>query len=206
MKKSLPTAVAIGVGITVLLNYFVQGSELLPLAGGNILKWVTILGAFALILGISNVLRVHVTRVAKAQTGWIYSFVLLTVMLFVIVMGILPGAGGLTNPFVSWVFDYVFLPLNSTVFALLAFFVASAAFRTFRMRSPEATVMIIAGVIVLIGQVPLGELVPGLADVSGWLIGIPAMAAVRGILLGVALGTITAGIRILGGADKQYLD
>ncbi len=110
------------------------------------------------------------------------------------------------NPFVDWTFTYVFLPLNATIFSLLAFFVASAAYRTFRLRSPEATVMVIAGLIVLVGQVPLGGLLPGLSQVSGWLLDTPVMAAVRGILLGVALGTITAGLRVLGSADRQYLD
>ena len=206
MKRAIPMAVASGVGILVLLSYFVEGSFGLKDASDLILHWVTILGAFALILGIINILRVHVKRIVSARPGWIYSFVLLTVMLFVIVMGVLPGGGGLMNPFVDWTFTYVFLPLNATIFSLLAFFVASAAYRTFRLRSPEATVMVIAGLIVLVGQVPLGGLLPGLSQVSGWLLDTPVMAAVRGILLGVALGTITAGLRVLGNADRQYLD
>ncbi|MBI2865215.1 MAG: hypothetical protein HYX94_11700 [Chloroflexi bacterium] len=206
MKRAVPVAIASGVGIIILLTSFVDGSDVLLSARDLILRWVTILGAFALILGIANVLRVHVRRIIKAEPGWIYSFVLLAVMLFVIVMGVLPGGGGLMNPFVDWTFTYVFLPLNATIFSLLAFFVASAAYRTFRLRSSEATVMVVAGLIVLVGQVPLGGLVPGLSAFSGWLLDTPVMAAVRGILLGVALGTITAGLRLIGGADKQYLE
>ena len=60
----------------------------------------------------------------------------------------------------SWMFFKIFTPLSSTMFALLAFFVASASYRAFRIRNFEATLLLVAGIILMIGRVPVGELIP----------------------------------------------
>ncbi len=59
--------------------------------------------------------------------------------------------------FFDWIFNHVFVALDATMFSLLAFFIASAAFRAFRARTPEATALLIAGCIMMIGRVPFGE-------------------------------------------------
>ena len=113
--------------------------------------------------------------------------------------------------FFSWIFDYIFIPLDATMFSLLAFFIASAAFRAFRARSFEATALLISGCIVMIGRVSLGEVlaIPGtdisFTSVAGWILNNPNTAAQRGILLGVVLSQVAISLRIMFGIERTYM-
>jgi hypothetical protein len=196
--KWLSTAVAIAVGIIVLLNAFVS-VPLLNALGIVFKEWAIILTAFALLVGLINLLLVHLARIFRRQEpGAWYSIIVLgtslTVMLIGLIFGVVDGP-------MSWIFDNVYLPLQGAFFALAAFFLATAAYRAMRARSFETLLMWLAALIVLLGQTPLVTL---LADAKEWALSIPSTAGVRGILLGVALGTIATGLRLLIGMDRPY--
>jgi hypothetical protein len=105
----------------------------------------------------------------------------------------------------QWMYNRVYSPMSATMFALLAFFIASAAFRAFRIRSFEALLLAIAAFILMIGRVPIGNaihpIIPAAAD---WLMEVPQNAAKRGILIGAALGVMATGIRLILGMEKTY--
>lgn len=106
----------------------------------------------------------------------------------------------------KWLFDNVMVPLDATMFALLAFFMASAAYRTFRARTPEATVLLLVAIIVMLGRVPIGEMFyKHMPQVSEWFLLVPTVAAKRGILFGVALGGIATSLRIILGIERSHL-
>lgn len=196
--KWLSTAVAIAVGIIVLIGTFFP----VPLLNALSLAfkdWAIILTAFALLVGLVNLLLVHLVRIFRRQEpGALYSIIVLvtsiTVMLIGLVFGVADGP-------MSWIFDHVYLPLQGAFLALAAFFLATAAYRAMRARSFETLLMLIAALIVLLGQTPLVSL---LADAKAWALSVPSTAGVRGILLGVALGTIATGLRLLIGMDRPY--
>jgi len=105
-----------------------------------------------------------------------------------------------------WVYDKMFRPLQSTMFSLLAFYIASAAFRAFRARSLEATLLLTAGAVVMLGQVPEGTFV---GDTAGrWQAFIMAninAAGQRAIIIGATLGVLATGLRIILGIERSYL-
>jgi hypothetical protein len=105
----------------------------------------------------------------------------------------------------GWVYSFMMVPLQGTMFAILAFFIASAAYRSFRARSREAAVLLIAAVIVMMGRVPLGEyLVPISGDVSQWILNVLNASVRRAILIGVSLGAIALSFKIIFGVERSY--
>ena len=106
----------------------------------------------------------------------------------------------------EWLYDHVFAPCNQTMFALLAFFVVSAAFRAFRMRNVEATLLLGSAIILMIAAAPMGQaLSPGLVDVGQWILDIPNNAGRRAIMMGAAIGAIATSLRIVLGLERSHL-
>ncbi|MFM7842314.1 MAG: hypothetical protein ACKO9T_10620, partial [Nitrospira sp.] len=106
----------------------------------------------------------------------------------------------------GWIYTYMMVPLQGTMFAILAFFIASAAYRSFRARSREAAVLLIAAVIVMMGRVPLGEhLIPLSGDVTQWILNVLNAAVRRAILIGISLGAIALSLKIIFGVERAYL-
>ena len=207
LTRMLPTAIAIAAGLFVLIALFTS----IPLfddIGTYLIDTAVILAAFALLLGVINVLRVHARKIQKGPPGSIYSFILIAAMLIVLVIGLpaLPGRpAGPSQPIIQWIFENIQAPIQAALSALLVFFVVTAAYRLLLVRNLEATVMLVVVLVVLIGQVGVG-LVPVLPKLKDWILTVPTLAGVRGILLGVALGALLTGIRLLLGVERPYSD
>ncbi len=112
----------------------------------------------------------------------------------------------------QWIFHNIYAPLSSTMFALLAFFIASAAFRAFRARSKEAALLLAAGFIVMLGQVPVGNYLTSwlpeawqMSDLADWIMMYPNMASQRAIMIGVAFGVVSTALKIILGMERGYL-
>jgi hypothetical protein len=207
LNRVLPTAIAIAVAAFVLAAIFAPYG-LLDAIGAYFIDTAVIIGAFALLLGVFNVLRVHARKIRKRQTGGLYSFVLIVAMLVVLAVGLpsLPDEpSGPSQPIVQWIFENVQAPIQASLSALIAFFIVTAAYRLLRVRNLESALMLLVTLLVLVGQVTVG-LVPVLPELRDWILDVPAMAGVRGILLGVALGALLTGIRLLLGAERPYSD
>ena len=207
LKRYLPTAIAIAVGLFVLLALFLP-IRFLGAIGAYFIDVAIIIAAFALFLGLVNVLRVHSRKILERQRQWPFSFVLMASMFIVLVVGLpaLPGQpSGPAQPIVQWLFENVQTPIQASLSALLVFFLVTAALRLLRIRSVESAIMLLVVLLVLAGQVTIG-LVPVLPDVKNWILDVPAMAGVRGILLGAALGALLTGIRLFLGVERPYSD
>jgi hypothetical protein len=182
-----------------------------------LLEWARIIGAFALVLGLGSLFRTHWDKIRRRRRGeWPYSIVTLASFALMVWAGVFygTGEGALGRRLVAvedgalfqWLFDNVQVPLDATMFALLAFFIASAAYRTFRARNLEATLLLITAVIVMLGRVPLGEMMyERMPDLYEWIMQYPAVAGKRGILFGVALGSIATSLRIILGIERSHL-
>lgn len=121
------------------------------------------------------------------------------------------------NRVFGWMFDYIYTPMDATIFALLAFYVASAAYRAMRARDLTAGLLLGAAIIVMLGRAPLTSyywdqlvsenlaFIPSLGDVTEWLMEYPNTAAKRGVYFGVGLAALGQSIRILVGLERPYM-
>lgn len=204
----VPWVLASTVGILVLVGFFVSMPSLDSWIDA-LLQWATIIVAFGFVLGLVNVARVHGKRIVRREHGWPYSIVLLLSALTVLLLGLRPGSYGPGDALVQWVFRYVLEPLALTFFSLLAFFLVSAIFRTLRLRNLEAILAIIVAVIVLIGQMPISPpwaFWQDLVQLQEWLLRVPAMAGVRAILIGAAVGAVATAMRVILGLERPYAE
>lgn len=205
LKIPISAAFTMAFGGIVLVSYFLDFPLLIVLRNVFV-QWAIILAAVALLVGVVNLIRVHWKKVSTDQKGGIYSLIL--ILSFIIALGV-TGYYGPTGTWALWIFNYIQVPIETSLMAILAIILAYASARLLRRRiNLFSLVFFITGLIVLIGTVPLfGVEIPGLHGPEGLralITQIPVVAGARGILLGVALGTIATGLRVLIGSDRPY--
>ena len=208
LRRQLPLLITMITGLLFAGQYYVPhpaSEQLLTSAT----KWLQIVGGFALVLGVTSLFHQHAAKIRLKEEGWGYSLVLYAGMLGTIAVGLWANGKesieGAATAF-GWVYSYMLVPLQGTMFAILAFFIASAAYRSFRARSREAAVLLIAAVIVMMGRVPLGEyLIPLSGDVSQWILNVLNASVRRAILIGVSLGAVALSFKIIFGIERSYL-
>lgn len=212
-KRTLPVFFATLFGLTFVVQFFVPAevSQTLLLRYS---RYTIIVSGIALFLGLYSLVHAHVTKIRRMVSGWGYSVVTIVALVITALLGfsaILEPAGwkygGIApGSSVYWIYDNMLRPMQSTMFSILAFFIASAAFRAFRARSWEATVLLLSAVLIMMGQVPLGyKLWSELPAVSEWLLSYPNLAARRALLFGITLGVLATSLRIIFGIERTYL-
>ncbi len=207
MKRQLPLAFVIVTGWLVLALYFIpnEGAQAL---NNYLLDGTTIIGIFALALGIWSLITVHVDRIRYKKRDWQYSFITLFGLFGMIVFGLKFGGEssvfqGQESYMFRHFFDDILIPIYSTMFSLLAFFIASAAYRAFRARSALATVLLVGAIIVMLRFVPfVADAMRPLAD---WILNAPNLAAKRAIWIGVGLGVVATGLKVILGIERSYM-
>jgi hypothetical protein len=205
MKVPVATAIAIAFGLVVLAGYFIPLPGLLTLRS-ILVQWSMIVASAALFVGVANLLRVHWFKIRKGGATSAYSFLLIASLVITLVV---VGLFGPTGTWSLWIFNSIQLPIESSLMAILAVVLIYTAARLMRRRIDLFSLLFGGTVLlVLLGTAPiLGIEIPFLYGPDGLrslIVQIPAVAGARGILLGVALGSIATGLRILIGVDRPY--
>ena len=209
MRSTLPLI------LTFLVGTFMVGEFFIPhwryrIWTAVLLEWGFILAAAANVLGLVNLVQVNLPKVIERDQDWGYKLLMLVSMAMTLGFGLAGGDQRLQEGHVyKWLFDFVFVPLDSTMFALLAFYIASAAFRAFRARNLEASILLGAAILVMLARVPIGENLPiigtKLVQFMNWIMDVPNTAARRAIYIGSALGAVATGLRIILGIERSHL-
>jgi hypothetical protein len=209
VKKQGPLILAFVVGILMMVQFFTPNPFFLRLYN-LVLDWKQVVLGCTFILGTWSLIRYHLTKISRRQDNWPYSYVTIIGLVVTVVSA---GIWKTTRGPYPWLFNYVQVPMQSTMFSLLAFYVASASYRAFRARTVQATLLLVAGALVMLGRVPIGNYLRGevfgvnvsLVAISDWLLNVPNLAAKRGIMIGVGLGMTATAIKIVLGIEKTYL-
>jgi len=167
-------------------------------------NWGVVVSGFAMFVAAANLVIVNVKKAdPKRNKEWYDPAALLISMVVMAVFGLFVGERSAPYQFL---FTKVFQPLGSAMFALMVFFIASAAQRAFRAKSFESALLLIAGIIVMLGRAPVGEQIGAwLPKLTDWIMNFPNVAGNRAIMMGAALGAVATAFRALVGIDRSYL-
>ncbi len=227
MKRTVPLLITALGGFVLIIAYFIPRTQ----GWGEIAAiWFDVLASIAFVLGGGNLIKIHLKKVSDHKSGWGYSGI--TLAAFIITLSIGLGKIGV-NPNLQfpthewsgsyreigtpfwWLYEYVFKPLTATMFAMLAFYVASAAFRAFRAKNIEAILLLGTAFIILLGRTFAGVALT--AWLPEWLSGLKLenltviimkvfnTAGNRAIMIGIALGIASTSLKVLLGVDRSYL-
>ncbi|MFQ3610260.1 MAG: hypothetical protein SNJ72_02095 [Fimbriimonadales bacterium] len=232
-RRALVVTITFFAGLFFAAEYFMPVNEeqknLLTPAIQPAQNVLQIIGALALGLGTYGLVRLHLKNVVQRRTQWGYSIVLLTAfvtMAFFSIWNTLaekelaPKTPFLENAF-KLLFDFTLVQLDAAMFSLIAFYIFSAAYRAFRIRSIEASILMFTAMVVMIGIVPPGAYISynllgfsadptpegasfgemlvhnlGLPKVANWILTTLNAPAQRAIEFGVGIGGLAMAIRL----------
>jgi len=215
MKRIFPVinaVVAIAAGVIVLLGYFITSVPALTGFRALLLQWSVLLAGMAVLVGVGNLFSVHMQKITQKKPGALYSMVLLVFFLSTLIIVLLVNyAPAVTNfpalvDFQNILLNGIMVPVEVSLMALLTVTLLYSTVRLLRWRIDlKTSLFLVTALLVLISTGPLTAQLP-LMDGLGGFIQILSTGGARGILIGVALGTLTTGLRILFGADRPYGD
>ncbi|MEC8320099.1 MAG: hypothetical protein VX726_07730 [Planctomycetota bacterium] len=229
MKRTVPLIITATIGVLLIVANFVPS---LSAWGEDATTFFAIIAAIAFVLGGGSLLKVHLKKISDRNQGWAYSLIVLGSFVIMLAIGLFkvgvppnpafpdkPWAGDIQGQGTAfwWVYEYVFKPLTSTMFAMLAFYIASAAFRAFRAKNFEAILLLGTAFIILLGRTAAGPFLTDwispdgpfaglrIEELSVYIMQVFNTAGNRAIIIGIALGIASTSLKILMGLDRSYL-
>jgi hypothetical protein len=196
------------VGLFVLLGYFVTSPLLLEFRQ-LFMQWAVLLAAAAIFMGLINLFIVHWNKVNDQTAGWPYSAILIFFLLVSLALGLIFGPD---FEVMFLLFNYIQLPVEGALMALLAVSLVVAGFRIVSHRRDIFSVLfVVTAVLVLLGNSPwlMGSdstVAHLIGNVRAWVSQVWSAGGARGILIGVALGAVATGLRVLMGTERPYGD
>lgn len=217
MRTVAPVTVAFISGLLMVVSFFYsEENTFVGSLSQELLDWLIITGGFTLLLGVVSITRVNWAAVRRKKEGWIYKLFTLLAIAAMSIPAVLPRTwsplyGRGDGSIYDWLFVNMQAPMMATMFATLAFYIASAAYRAFRARNAQSTILLVTATAVMLWRVPMGEaflnLFPG--DIPGFLntfvMNGANLAVQRGIIIGAALGATSMSLRIILGIERTYM-
>ena len=225
LRVFIPSLITAIFGFVLVAAIFIPAEPFATL-DNNFSTFFDIVAAFAFVLGGGNLLRTHIVTVQrKRDSQQFFSMVTIVGFVFTMIVGALkirmdfhwdPTGNYMGNgTWFKFVFDSMFTPLTAAMFSLLAFFVATASFRAFRARTKEATLLLLAAFVILLGRTPLGHIATGwfpdaisflrVENLSNWILSVPNTAGQRAIMIGIALGIVSTSLKLILGLERTHL-
>ena len=201
--RLLTAAVAMASGLIVLLGYFYP-LEMLTQLRVMLTDWAVIIAAMAVLVGIANLIFVQMDKIRKREKNSMYGVLLILSLIATFGIGV---ALGPDNQLVRLAVDAVIVPVEASLMAILAVTLVYASIRLFRRRADVMTVIFLFIAVLFlfaIAPTPFGPLLGGLNDYILQVLSMFSRGGARGLLIGIALGTLLTGLRVLFGIDRPY--
>ncbi len=217
MQRRIPLIIVLLTGIFGAVAFFVPYPAIRnadEIMRNDVQRIIT---AFSLVLGVGSIVQHHLLKIRRKAQFWPYSYITIVALVITAIIGVfggidvtrpgvLPTRVGNFSFHIQTIYSNMMVPLAATMFSLLAFFMSSAAYRAFRARNLEATLLLLAAFILMLGAVPLGRFIhhrlPAFAE---WILAVPNTASKRGILFGVELGIFATSLKIILGIERGWL-
>ena len=199
-RRELLVAVMVICAVITFINYIIV-NPVIDKTSVAITSWASIVSLFAVGLGAIVTIRHHALNVLKKRKDWIWSIWLIFCTLATYVIGIVLTTG---SDIYSWLFRNVLGSLSTTTASLVGLFCFTAAYRAFKVRTWDATILLVSALIIIIGRnIPLGQMIsPSLPALANWLMDFPNTGANRGIRFIMAIVATGYGLRILVGRER----
>jgi len=202
-KRRLPLALTVIYG---LLGFTLQ---IVPAFKGFLdiqNMWMPIIFGFSIIIGVASLTKYHATKIRREPEERLFSIITFASLILMAVVGLIgmPQQAGFFKSFYQNLFNYVYVPLQATIFSLLAFYITSAAYRAFKVSEWISTLLLVSGFIVMLGRVAFGPFMI-FGELSEWIMAVPTVAAMRGLMIGIGLGIMATAIKIILGIERSYL-
>ena len=201
LKRKVPLTIVSVLALFLVADYFLN-IPMLNSLGRTLKDWGTLTAAFALFLGIANISRTHILHVTRRSPKWWLSLWTVLVMFAFFILGVIDLRAPI---YVQW-YTVIKSGIGTTTNSLLAFYISSAAYRALKIKSGESAILVIAAVLAMMFNAPVGGTIHPILPVLGkWVLDVPDAAAFRGVILGIATGVIALGVRMILQIEKGYL-
>jgi hypothetical protein len=199
LKSLIIQIIVVVTAVIMILDFFFKD----PIINNSALTLGTLIvpiSSLAMGFGALALMRYYAHQIRNKKENWQYNGIGLISLVFILLVGFLEPD---PQPFFSWISTNVFVVLNTAVFSIVSFYMASAAYRTMRIKTIEGTLLVVTAVLVMLGNAPIGGAIwSGIPNLTQWIMDVPSTAGMRGLNIVVALGTFILGLRLLLGRDK----
>jgi len=201
--KSREFAIALASAVITYLfvEYFFTLPKAFAVLTENLKDLGIVISAFAGVLATINILLIHIQRIRRKDTGWIYSICLLGIFLFVLIMGLTLGP---SYPIYMWLQKNIYTPTSAAVWGIMGFYYVAACYTVFRVRNIDALVLFISALIIVLHNAPAVVAVwPPIHKIAAWVQDIPGTSGIRGCYITVGVGLIALAVRVILLIEKE---
>ena len=191
-------------GVLGLMEYFFN----IPFVGaivGNFKNWIVIMSSVMLGMGAYNNMSFNISKIKNKRLGWQYSIICVVSFVLMLLLGVYVGFDIQRPEWFFW-FNNIATTAGSALWAIALFYIVSAAFRAMRPRNLDAAILLIAAVLVIFNNAPIaGAIHPALPGIGAWTFKLAAETGMRALLIGIAIGVTSMGLRVIMGKERRAL-
>jgi len=200
MSEIMRKAVVLSFAIPALFIVFSYYTGAVKSEAARLIAWPVTLANFSIILGVATFTRYHLERVTKRTEQWPFNLIAVASFMITFVLALVAKST------YDYVVSNVVIVLQISLMSFISFYNFTLFYRATRVRTAEVGLLLVSAILVMLWMAPVGEAVsPAFPTIGKWINDIPSGGAMRGILIGIAVGIIGLFVRSLIGYERSYV-